>query len=136
RPPMSISEERSDRVLVNGARLYNDHGHPEYATPECSNLKDLVAHDRAGERIVWECALARMQSAGGGRHVAAAEDNSQRSTLNPPTTHHSPLTTHRAFRSTKTTPTTMAPATGRTSVISCGATCRRTRSSRDCCLSS
>ncbi len=60
RPPMSYAEERSDRVLANGARFYNDHGHPEYATPECSNLRDLVAHDRAGERIVWECAKARM----------------------------------------------------------------------------
>src|SRR5436309_15862199 len=27
-------EVRSDRVLPNGARLYNDHGHPEYSTPE------------------------------------------------------------------------------------------------------
>lgn len=50
------SDERSDRVLANGARLYNDHGHPEYATPECRDVFDLVAHDRAGERIVWECA--------------------------------------------------------------------------------
>lgn len=55
-PPVSSSDERSDRILGNGARLYNDHGHPEYSTPECSNLRDLVAHDKAGERIVWECA--------------------------------------------------------------------------------
>jgi proteasome accessory factor A len=55
----SQSDERSDRVLVNGARLYNDHGHPEYSTPECRSLFDLVAHDRAGERIVWQCALER-----------------------------------------------------------------------------
>jgi proteasome accessory factor A len=55
-PPMSNADERSDRILGNGARLYNDHGHPEYSTPECSNLRDLVAHDKAGERIVWECA--------------------------------------------------------------------------------
>src|SRR5437660_1256422 len=60
RPQMSMAEERSDRILTNGARLYNDHGHPEYATPECSNLRDLVAHDRAGERVVLECALRRM----------------------------------------------------------------------------
>jgi proteasome accessory factor PafA2 len=59
---MSMSEERSDRILGNGARLYNDHGHPEYSTPECSNLRDLVAHDRAGERIVWECAKSRMDA--------------------------------------------------------------------------
>jgi proteasome accessory factor A len=39
--------------LRNGARLYLDVGsHPEYATPECDSLTDLVAHDRAGERIL------------------------------------------------------------------------------------
>lgn len=63
-PPMSVAEERSDRVLSNGARLYNDHGHPEYSTPECSNLHDLVAYDRAGERIVWACAQRRSEATG------------------------------------------------------------------------
>jgi proteasome accessory factor A len=39
--------------LENGARLYLDVGsHPEYATPECDKLEDLVAHDKAGERIL------------------------------------------------------------------------------------
>ena len=39
--------------LENGGRLYVDTGfHPEYATPECDELLDLVAYDRAGERIV------------------------------------------------------------------------------------
>ena len=39
--------------LENGARLYVDTGfHPEYATPECDRLLDLVAYDRAGERLV------------------------------------------------------------------------------------
>ena len=39
--------------LSNGARLYLDVGsHPEYATPECDCLIDLVAHDKAGERIL------------------------------------------------------------------------------------
>ncbi|MDQ2985547.1 MAG: proteasome accessory factor PafA2 family protein [Armatimonadota bacterium] len=51
-----IEDERSDRILINGARFYNDHGHPEYATPECSRLLDLVAHDRAGERIAFAAA--------------------------------------------------------------------------------
>ena len=45
----TTSDERSDRVLANGARFYNDHGHPEYATPECRSLPDLIAHDRAGD---------------------------------------------------------------------------------------
>src|SRR5262249_18425362 len=44
-------EEHADRILANGARLYNDHGHPEYATPECSRIMDAVAHDSAGEKI-------------------------------------------------------------------------------------
>ena len=62
--PMNREEERSDRVLTNGARLYNDHGHPEYATPECRSLRDLIAHDKAGERIVFEAARKRGQQRG------------------------------------------------------------------------
>lgn len=38
--------------LFNGGRLYIDMGHLEYATPECTGLFDLVAADRAGERLV------------------------------------------------------------------------------------
>lgn len=49
-----VSWGRSSNVfLANGARLYLDVGaHPEYATPECDSIHDLVAHDRAGERIL------------------------------------------------------------------------------------
>ena len=49
-----VSWGRSSNVfLENGARLYLDVGsHPEYATPECDNLYDLVAHDKAGERVL------------------------------------------------------------------------------------
>ena len=49
-----VSWGRSSNVfLENGARLYLDVGsHPEYATPECDSLYDLVAHDKAGERIL------------------------------------------------------------------------------------
>ncbi|MCC6442543.1 MAG: proteasome accessory factor PafA2 family protein [Armatimonadetes bacterium] len=65
-------QERSDRVLQNGARLYNDHGHPEYATPECRSLKQLAAHDRAGERIVLECARRRSSA---GRIVSLYKNN-------------------------------------------------------------
>ena len=49
-----VSWGRSSNVFLrNGARLYLDVGsHPEYATPECDSVTDLVAHDRAGERIL------------------------------------------------------------------------------------
>ncbi len=65
--PLPVEEERADRVLVNGARLYNDHGHPEYSTPECASLLDLVTHDKAGERIVLDCARAREMEGGVGQ---------------------------------------------------------------------
>src|ERR1041384_1324227 len=49
-----VSWGRSSNVFLrNGARLYLDVGsHPEYATPECDSVPDLVVHDRAGERIL------------------------------------------------------------------------------------
>jgi len=49
-----VSWGRSSNVfLENGARLYLDVGsHPEYATPECDSIEDVVAHDKAGERIL------------------------------------------------------------------------------------
>jgi proteasome accessory factor A len=49
-----VSWGRSSNVfLKNGARLYLDVGsHPEYATPECDSLASLIAHDKAGERIL------------------------------------------------------------------------------------
>ena len=39
-------------ILSNGARYYVDHAHPEYSTPECTNPRDLVIWDKAGERIL------------------------------------------------------------------------------------
>ncbi len=39
-------------ILPNGARYYVDHAHPEYSTPECLTPRDLVVHDKAGERIL------------------------------------------------------------------------------------
>src|SRR6187551_2116270 len=38
-------------ILTNGARLYVDHAHPEYSTPECTNPRDIVLWDKAGEQV-------------------------------------------------------------------------------------
>ena len=62
--PYSYWEMKCDRVLTNGARFYNDHTHPEYTTPECNSVFQLVTHDLAGERIVAECARLRNQDLG------------------------------------------------------------------------
>ncbi len=49
-----VSWGRSSNVfLANGSRLYLDVGsHPEYATAECDDIRTLIAHDKAGERIL------------------------------------------------------------------------------------
>ena len=56
---MSRDELLSNTVLRNGARLYNDHNHPEYCTDVCLTLKDLVAQDKAGERVMFAAEKAR-----------------------------------------------------------------------------
>jgi proteasome accessory factor A len=41
-----------NKTLINGARYYVDHAHPEYSCPEVTNARDLVIHEKAGERII------------------------------------------------------------------------------------
>ncbi|RMF87531.1 MAG: proteasome accessory factor PafA2 [Nitrospinota bacterium] len=41
-----------NKILPNGARYYLDHAHPEFSTPECSNPRDVVCYEKAGERIL------------------------------------------------------------------------------------
>ena len=63
-------------VLTNGARYYVDHAHPEYSGPECSNVREAVLYDKAGEVI-----LARSVEAAGrllppGQQVSVYKNNS------------------------------------------------------------
>src|SRR5882757_2921807 len=73
--PLSFEEIKSDLVLSNGARFYNDHAHPEYSTPECTTLREIVAHDKAGERVVDECARRRNQKLPEGQEVRLYKNN-------------------------------------------------------------
>ena len=41
-----------NKTLINGARYYVDHAHPEYSCPEVTNARDLVIHEKAGERVI------------------------------------------------------------------------------------
>jgi proteasome accessory factor A len=41
-----------NKTLINGARYYVDHAHPEYSCPEVTNARELVIHEKAGERIL------------------------------------------------------------------------------------
>ena len=44
-------------ILTNGARLYVDHAHPEFSTPEVLTPRDVVIWDKAGERVMEEAAM-------------------------------------------------------------------------------
>jgi Pup amidohydrolase len=44
-------------ILTNGARLYVDHAHPEFSTPEVTTPRDVVVWDKAGERVMEEAAM-------------------------------------------------------------------------------
>ncbi len=51
-------------ILTNGARLYVDHAHPEYSSPEVTTPRDIVRWDKAGERIMLS-AVRRLADAPG-----------------------------------------------------------------------
>lgn len=44
-----------NKPLENGGRLYVDGAHPEYSTPECTNPRDVVIYEKAGERLLQIC---------------------------------------------------------------------------------
>lgn len=73
RRELSFAEIKSDLALANGGRFYNDHAHPEYCTPECSTVDEVVLHDRAGEQIVM--AAARRLSEARGAEVRIYKNN-------------------------------------------------------------
>src|SRR2546426_5589618 len=52
RQPVEEDLGLANVILPNGARYYVDHAHPEYSTPECLTPRELVVHDKAGERIL------------------------------------------------------------------------------------
>jgi proteasome accessory factor A len=58
-----------NKLLSNGGRLYVDGAHPEYSTPECTNARELVAFERAGEHILAECLRALGQERGAEKFV-------------------------------------------------------------------
>jgi len=71
---------RSSNVFLrNGSRLYLDVGsHPEYATAECDDLLTLIAHDKAGERILQDLVVdaeARLAEEGIGGKIYLFKNN-------------------------------------------------------------
>jgi proteasome accessory factor A len=59
--PSQLTDEElglANVILTNGARLYVDHAHPEYSTPECTNPRAIVVWEKAGELIMQAAADA------------------------------------------------------------------------------
>ncbi len=47
-----IETHLANTVLTNGARLYVDHAHPEYSSPECRTPAEATLYDQAGEEVM------------------------------------------------------------------------------------
>lgn len=63
-------------VLTNGARLYVDHAHPEYSTPECADPLEATLHDKAGERIMAAAAASASEALPAGQRLVLHKNNS------------------------------------------------------------
>src|SRR3990170_1431002 len=78
-PPEGMVEDESGLVnviLPNGSRFYVDHAHPEYSSPECSNPRDLVIWDKAGERILEDSIEAAQYVLQAGERISIYKNNS------------------------------------------------------------
>jgi proteasome accessory factor A len=67
-----------NKTLVNGARYYVDHAHPEYSCPEVTNPRELVIHEKAGERILEASRREANALVPGGTQMLLYKNNSDR----------------------------------------------------------
>ncbi|MBW3620796.1 MAG: proteasome accessory factor PafA2 [Actinobacteria bacterium] len=74
-PPSDDELGLANTVLTNGARFYVDHAHPEYSSPECSNARDAVIWDKAGERILEDAAARAAVTLPAGSRVLIHKNN-------------------------------------------------------------
>ncbi|WP_298209534.1 depupylase/deamidase Dop [Ferrimicrobium sp.] len=65
-------------VLTNGARLYVDHAHPEYSSPECISPSQALLYDKAGEEIVIRAMMNAKRLLPKGQEIVAYKNNSDR----------------------------------------------------------
>lgn len=77
-PEAPIDDDTSlvNVILPNGSRYYVDHAHPEYSSPECSNARDAVIWDKAGERILEASIAAATAIAPQGDRIFIYKNNS------------------------------------------------------------
>jgi Pup amidohydrolase len=76
REPIEEDLGLANVILPNGARYYVDHAHPEYSTPECATARELVVHDKAGERILERSLHELERVLPPGQRIAIYKNNS------------------------------------------------------------
>ena len=76
REPVEEDLGLANVILPNGARYYVDHAHPEYSTPECASPRELVIHDKAGERILKRSLRELERILPPGQRIAIYKNNS------------------------------------------------------------
>ncbi len=74
--PPEVETHLVNAVLTNGARYYVDHAHPEYSTPECSDARQVVLWDKAGERILARSMQAAARNVPNGQGIVVYKNNS------------------------------------------------------------
>src|SRR5687768_2098630 len=74
--PPEIETHLVNAVLTNGARYYVDHAHPEYSSPECSDARQVVVWDKAGERILARSMDAAARNLPNGQGIVVHKNNS------------------------------------------------------------
>jgi proteasome accessory factor A len=65
-----------NRILPNGGRFYVDYAHPEYSTPECTNARDLVIYEKAGDRVLEMSRKRANQLSQGQENIRVYKNNS------------------------------------------------------------
>jgi proteasome accessory factor PafA2 len=74
--PPEVETHLVNTVLTNGARYYVDHAHPEYSSPECSTVREVVLYDKAGELILARSIEAASRLLPPGQSLLVLKNNS------------------------------------------------------------
>ena len=75
-PPSEVETGLVNVVLTNGARLYVDHAHPEYSTPECYDPLEAALYEKAGEVVMARAAASSQALLGPEQRMLIHKNNS------------------------------------------------------------
>jgi proteasome accessory factor PafA2 len=71
-----VETHLANTVLTNGARLYVDHAHPEYSSPECRTPMEATLYDAAGEEVMRRALLVANESLTAQQTITLYKNNS------------------------------------------------------------